>query len=167
MNITQGKTVQARSRSFRFSSLNGSLGTAIATAALLLGTTLSGTALAASSLSLDCHGKKKDFMAEPASASELSVNVVDLTDTEANLEQAAEGDDESLAPLLYLAPRVASILDDVFEGEEDTAVTEPATMAPMAESSDDAAAVTTEADDTLTVQPALLRIHRQMYRTDI
>ena len=157
MNTTQGKTVQAR------------LGAAIATtAALLLGITLSGTALAASSLSLDCHGKKKDFMAEPAPTSELSVNVVDLTDTETNLEQAAEGDDESLAPLLYLAPRVASILDDVFEGdEEDTAVTEPATMAPMAESSDDAAPVTTEADDALTVQPALLRIHRQMYRTDI
>ena len=168
METTQGKTGQARS-----GPLGRAPGGALVTAVLLLGSAVSGTALAASSLNLDCAGKNH-FMehsahADELSASELSVNVVDLTDTDSNVslaEEGPDGSDESLAPLLYLAPRVASILEDVFDAEED-AVEAPTTLAPMAERSDEDAPVVTETEDTLEVQPALLRIHRQMYRTDI
>lgn len=137
----------------------------LAALAFLLGCTISAGAMAASSLQPD-SADLQDLLSAPSSGT-LSVNVVDLSSGDAEVELERDSPDETLAPLLYLAPRVASILEDVFDAEQVVADDiQETTVAPMAESTEDTS-LAPEADDTLEVQPALMRIQRQMYRTDI
>ena len=153
----------------------------LAVAAALLACTWTATAFGASSLHTDCdHRAAKDFLSPSAANDELSVSVVDLTDDdsdiglERSIDQAANAE-ESIAPLLYLAPRVESILDDVFhEGSDKTdnaASAQKTSLAPMADTGDkvDESAVpqSPDVENALEVQPALMRIQREMYRTDI
>ena len=111
--------------------------------------------------------------------------MVDLTDDDSaiGLERPIEeafNAEEAIAPLLYLAPRVESILDDVFhEGSDksDLGAAQKTSHAPMADIGDtgdmgdsiDEPAVqqSPDAENALEVQPALMRIQREMYRTDI
>lgn len=137
----------------------------------------SGSALAATNANIDC-GRDSSFIDDNATT-ELSVNVVDLskvkgeTDFERPRDASEDADDTSLAPLLYLAPRVESILDDVFDEnaveELDAAASTDAesSMAPIAESAQPSAEEPKAEVQELDIAPALLRIQREMYRTDI
>ncbi len=156
----------------------------LAVAAALLACTWTATAFGASSLHTDCdHRAAKDFLSPSAPKDELSVSVVDLTDDdsaiglERSIDEGADAEG-SIAPLLYLAPRVESILDDVFhEGSDKTdsaAAAQKTSLAPMADMGDigdnvDEPTVpqSPEVENALEVQPALMRIQREMYRTDI
>ena len=83
-----------------------------------------GNAVAASSLPTDCDRSAKSFLSSSAHDAELTISAVDLSDTDTQIGSKrkldnAGAEDASLAPLLYLAPRVESILDDVFESESE------------------------------------------------
>lgn len=141
----------------------------------------SGAAVAATPCSLADYARADAVL--PAGEEvpiELDINVADLTPTaEAELKELVgdrEGDDESVAPHLYLGPRVASIVRDVF-GESASAEAGGAnpigvTMPPLAEVKNPEPAATSEktpkedaAGDDEIYSP--LRLQRQMYRTDI
>jgi len=109
----------------------------------------------------------------------LTVEVVDLTD----VSESAEGSDgltESAAPWLFLTPRVASILQDVFgDNDGSDAKTAAETVEPetQADSEDTASSPVAgnvrpsqvaEPESPLYEHNAILpRFQRQMYRTDI
>ncbi len=138
-----------------------------------------GSALAATNANIDC-GRDSSFIND-AETTELSVNVVDLSQVkgEADFERprdvATNADDTSLAPLLYLAPRVESILDDVFdenaveelEAAASNDVESESSIAPVAESAQPSAEEPKADGQELDVAPAILRVQREMYRTDI
>lgn len=143
----------------------------------LLACSWGATAFGASSLNIDCDRSANGYLSRSAASDELSVSMVDLTadDSTVGLERSiddAVDADESIAPLLYLAPRVASILDDVFDEDKSAAGPIPATqkpsVAPMADSADEPAVKQHDVENSLIeVHPALMRIQREMYRTDI
>ena len=131
---------------------------------------LGSSAVALGASSVDCDRSTRDL----SSNDELAVTVVDLTDGETNIGierslDAASADDESIAPHLYLTPRIASILDDVFQEESATSdQSTDAAMTPIAGSDEASKAPQPDTDDpTVDVQPAIIRLHREMYRTDI
>lgn len=159
--------------------------------ALVAGSLLSTSASAANHVRSHCQGT--DDLRSTEESPVLTVNVVDLGDRlgepkqDDNLDLLSAHPDDSLAPLLYLGPRVASILENVFDDDSDDGAfsdrpvsdssveklldqaaraNKPSSMAPIAERRDDAAI---EVSDRamLEVEPAYLKIHRQMYRTDI
>ncbi len=141
----------------------------------------SATAIAASHLDINCM---ESTVLHPESEREelLEIDVVDLT-TSATAEMPELGATDAVAmkdtnaPHLYLGPRVATIVRDVF-GEEESAVAEELTdrpeltpasnLSPLVERTDP---VPDPADDgALSSEEAgysPLRIHREMYRTDI
>ncbi len=148
---------------------------------------LSGGALAASSFGVDCDRSGADLLTTTESAAdELSVSVVDLTDDESaigintTLDDAADAD-SSAAPLLFLAPRVASIVEDVF-GDSRAGrdlvlprradISRSRSIAPLADSADEpseppSAKPESGLEAQPAAKPALPRIQREMYRTDI
>lgn len=150
----------------------------LALATLVVGLGGTGSALGATTGPVPCE-RNPAFFDKTIDDRDLTVAPVDLSKSEtvADFERAADqkrtSADASLAPLLYLAPRVESILDDVFDQESDAAETAEAveesgqSVAPIADSSTpNADELSTEAQP-LDVEPALLRIQREMYRTDI
>jgi hypothetical protein len=137
----------------------------------------SSAAIAASSFEIDC-GELGSPRSAPADVTDkLDFRVVDLTSGAESglddLEGLTSADDASAAPHLYLGPRVANIVRDVFG---DTNPDRPAAVAgplgvgleALAESNRDTneAAVETDVDDD-DAPYSPLRIHREMYRTDI
>ena len=118
-------------------------------------------------------------VAEPT----LNITVVDLTDDAAadlkELNRAPTSADESAAnsaPLLFLAPRVETIVREVFSNEEDAMDEDTGrAMPPLADVQEvELKPLTTdEEDDVFEVFPSEvegyspLRIYREMYRTDI
>ncbi|MGH8166165.1 MAG: hypothetical protein ACREQ1_02940 [Woeseiaceae bacterium] len=108
----------------------------------------------------------------------LTVEVVDLSDVSDSAE-ASDGLTESAAPWLFLTPRVASILQDVFgdndgsDAEAAAEAVEPAqadraetASSPVAENVRPAQVA--EPESPLYEHNAILpRFQRQMYRTDI
>lgn len=136
-------------------------------------------ALAASSFEIDCHQHRDAHATAESDLTELDLTVVDLTtpDETAMKEAPLIVDDEAgAAPVLDLGPRVATLVRDIFGVSElDEAFGEPAdpkdlTMAPLAENGDDSVSRETLPDsdadaDDLPYSP--VRVHREMYRTDI
>lgn len=109
----------------------------------------------------------------------LRIESVDLSDVAGSSEDTADDLTESVAPLLFLTPRVASILQDVF-GDSDAAATDASaveveTAGPTREDAASSPVVDNAASGR--AQPAaspmyenaaiLPRFQRQMYRTDI
>jgi hypothetical protein len=117
----------------------------------------------------------------------LVADLVDLSDLDDSPSSAAP---ETVAPLLYLAPRVASIFADVFgdsdpadtvgaeaadanstEAEQDLADEDAASTSPVAgnvNSSNVNSSDGSEPVSPMYENAAILpRFHRQMYRTDI
>ena len=144
------------------------LSQALAVGALSL---VSMSALAASGVSMKSGTVGTRALVEK---SELSVTLVDLTDADkAGIDQPladVERDPEGGAPYLYLAPRIESILEDVF-AEDDTNEDEvgDSAMTRLAETSDDRLPATEAVDteESADVEPVVLEIKREMYRTDI
>lgn len=151
----------------------------VATALLMAGWAASASA-AANVLTFGEHmaGELQDLEVAPQP---LVADLVDLSDLDDSEAGAAP---ETVAPLLYLAPRVASIFADVFGDSEPTdAVAEAAdansTEAEQDLADEDAASTSPVAgnvnssDGSEPVSPLyenaaiLPRFHRQMYRTDI
>ncbi len=137
-------------------------------------------ALAASGFEIDCNDHAPAAAAVDHSISELDLTVVDLTtpDKVAMDEAPLIVDEEAgNAPVLDLGPRVATLVKDVFgvselDAEFEAAVESPEVpMAPLAENGDEVAGDEAlgqgdiQSDDGLPYSP--LRIHREMYRTDI
>ena len=146
--------------------------------ALILSLGLNAAAFGASNMGDECD--HKSFMRPAADTDELALSVVDLTNTkdEAAISAPPESvsDEASPAPLLFLTPRVESIVDDVFaEGvnqlTEDSEADAPSGMTPLADSIDEpvTAPAADPIDDTqpLDLRHLLPSIQRQMYRTDI
>ena len=138
----------------------------------LLSVACGGAAMAAPCAAAACDSERADRLLNP-----LTVRPVDLADAAAPEEAATPaGATESLAPLLFLAPRVTSILEDVFAMDPDTGTT-PGEMAPgedaeaaeaplrspVAGSAPGARAAAPETDQA----SPLPKYQRQMYRTDI
>jgi hypothetical protein len=106
----------------------------------------------------------------------LTVEVVDLSDVSASPE-SSDNLTESVAPLLFLTPRVATILQDVFDDSDRAKpVADPvlATDSPKKQEAaaspvvDNAGAERTEPSLPMYEHAAILpRFQRQMYRTDI
>lgn len=138
---------------------------------------------AAASNSFDDCDPMTEAVDAHAAVPSLSVRIVDLdTSADGNSLGAAtdrdEGDRDSVAPLLYLTPRVNSIVRDVFTvaGSSDstdelsqTIDPEAAAPPPIAGSTrhrpDEEIETVAEEDDDL--RPELSRLQRRMYRTDI
>jgi len=135
-------------------------------------------ASAASDTLTDCDRMERELRSLAVSPDTLAAEVVDLTvggDKEAlvgNFDRA-EPDTELQAPVLYLAPRLDTIVRDVFDAVavdhgspaavDDEAAIPDAEVAhpPLADSA------TEPRDPDAERQVATPRFQRQMYRTDI
>ncbi len=118
-----------------------------------------GAALAAPCADGDCCNAPGDFARHEPS---LSVRAVDFA--EADHADAAGAD--TAAPLLYLTPRVASILEQVFgdDGGAAAETEEPVSLPPVAQQDAERYDPSLPAD---AATPPLPKFQRQMYRTDI
>jgi hypothetical protein len=109
---------------------------------------------------------------------QLRVEVVDLSDVSGSSDDSSDNLTESVAPLLFLTPRVATILQDVF-GDSDgarqvdkatPAKAQPEQQRPASSPVVDNARAedSAEAVSPIYEHAAILpRFQRQMYRTDI
>lgn len=111
----------------------------------------------------------------------LRVESVDLSDVAGSSEDTADDLTESVAPLLFLTPRVASILQDVFGDSDDDVTTDVAAvevgMAGPKNREEAASSPVVDNAASERAEPAvspmyenaaiLPRFQRQMYRTDI
>lgn len=137
-------------------------------------------ALSASGFEIDCHNRGTAPAVEPID--DLDLTVVDLSTPETTLPEDAPlvvDADAGSAPVLNLGPRVATQVRDIFGASalEESLGASPlpdprsATMAPLAEIVEDSNSGTPlvdaegDSDDSLPYSP--LRVHREMYRTDI
>ena len=143
-------------------------GCAALAATLVLSVGWSSTALGATSSLVPCDQVARDLTSLDVAVDALSVNLVDHVTTElepGSFETESDATD-TLAPLLYLTPRVATILRDVFApATENQAldVEEEIQTSPLADSDDE----TSPADAAEEREIALPRFQRQMFRTDI
>jgi hypothetical protein len=129
---------------------------------------LSATAHAASSFIVPCDQVGRDLKSLAVPVDALTVDVVDHipTNPDAIDEQSAITD--SVAPVLYLTPRVTNILRDVFgmTAEELTQQTpQHPSSSPLAGSDKKSAA--SDAADAAVETSELPRPQQQMLRTDI
>ena len=140
-----------------------------ATLALSAGWTTA--ALGATSSLVPCDQVARDLTSLDVTVAALSVDLVDHVTTEpkpGSFESIDANSDttDTMAPLLYLTPRVASILRDVFEPA--TAIQpldsdEDLQTSPVAESVDESRSAAAEDENEIN----LPRFQRQMFRTDI
>ena len=143
-------------------------GCAALAATLVLSAGWSSTALGATSSLVPCDQVARDLTSLDVAVDALSVNLVDHVTTElepGSFETESDATD-TLAPLLYLTPRVATILRDVFApATENQAldVEEEIQTSPLADSDDE----TSPVDAAQEREIALPRFQRQMFRTDI
>jgi len=143
-------------------------GCAALAATLVLSAGWSSTALGATSSLVPCDQVARDLTSLDVAVDALSVNLVDHVTTElepGSFETESDATD-TLAPLLYLTPRVATILRDVFApATENQAldVEEEIQTSPLADSDDE----TSPVDAAEEREIALPRFQRQMFRTDI
>lgn len=128
-----------------------------------------GAATAAPCADEDCRDLLRGLISPPLALHAPSVRTVDLGDVDSADPASAAA--TSVTPLLYLAPRVASVLEEVFGDERSTAAPELPTAelppAPLA-----GARAVDESEGYTPLAPAdnageLPKFQRQMYRTDI
>lgn len=141
---------------------------AAARATLILLVAWCGAAQGATESVVRCDNQVRDLTSLKVSSEALSVSSVDHSNA-AELESRSEAT-EANAPFLYLAPRVASLLRDVFQlAEEDTSAdnTEEVPSSPVADSVEkngqgDGIEPAIRSSDEI-----LPRYQLQMYRKDI
>jgi hypothetical protein len=141
------------------------------TVILLAGCGLSLNALAASDKVIDCKNIVKTAESFDVPVQQLSISVVDhfpdpTTDTTESLDLAST-DAQNLAPILRLTPRVASMLDRVFETDSTESSSSELSEAtsPVADqlSERDEVAQKADADEEL----KLPNVQQRMFRNDI
>jgi hypothetical protein len=145
----------------------------------------SASASAAVNALTSCDQVAREMQSLEVVADPLVAVLVDLSDLEQSPEDSVRSP-ETVAPLLFLAPRVASILDDVFGDSEFADADQTADDAASAQGRDQHSLNEKEREATSPVagnvsssdvsqppsslyeQAAILpRFQRQMYRTDI
>jgi hypothetical protein len=139
----------------------------------LLASAWTSPVLAAARTSVGCDKVAQDL--QSLDVDTLAIEVVDLS----GVSEAPEKSDEladSVAPLLFLTPRVATILEDVFGDSDDEAEAVEEAKAQLAETKQAKPATSPVVDNTSTPDldapmyenaAILPRFQRQMYRTDI
>ena len=138
---------------------------------------------AASVIEIDCNEEHPTLSRSITAADELDIRGIDLSaPTAASLDAiealSSSPDEGSAAPHLYLGPRVATIVRDVFGDDlpseqpfdpvDSPLGVGPAPVADRNHSDEPAISVDVDTDDA--ADPGAyspLRIHREMYRTDI
>jgi hypothetical protein len=141
---------------------------------VLLAAAWSSPGLAAAHAAIGCDRVAEDLRS--LNVDSLTVEVVDLSDVSASPENS-DNLTESVAPLLFLTPRVATILQDVFDDSDRAKpIADPvlATDSPKKQETaaspvvDNAGAERAEPSLPMYEHAAILpRFQRQMYRTDI
>ena len=123
-----------------------------------------GTVTAAPCAASDCDLERVEGLLNP-----LTVRPVDLADAAAPDEAATPAAaTESLAPLLFLAPRVTSILEDVFEADAGAGAAEgEAPLRSPVAGTDGASSGPRKSSPEADQASVLPKYQRQMYRTDI
>ena len=147
------------------------------TALSLLAAAWSAPGHAAAHLDVGCDRVAKDF--ETLDSGSLEIQVVDLSDVSDSSPGDTDDLTKSVAPFLFLTPRVTSILQDVF-GDSGKPAAAPETKAAVAEEAQATAPSASPVVDNAStseftgpVSPLyengaiLPRFQRQMYRTDI
>lgn len=146
---------------------------ALLTGLALLSLACGGMVPAAPCAAVDCDVPGTESLLHP-----LTLRPVDLAHAMAADEAAGPAAaTQSLAPLLFLTPRVTSILEDVFEADAGPQAAEtaaagegeaPATSlrSPLAET-DGAASAARDSSPETDHASVLPKYQRQMYRTDI
>lgn len=153
----------------RSPSINAGFGTTFYVALLMAGLMCGGTAVGATTTKADCGTFSKSVTQRENPVEALSINLVDHAriekkDAAIDALEASAANSESAAPFLYLTPRVASVLQDIFDAARtDTVelIEQEVISSPVADvdKSVDAEAVDGEVDLPL--------LQRQMFRTDI
>lgn len=147
----------------------------------LLAIACAGTASAAPCAAANCDVAARELKGVGLPLGELTIRSVDLGDAGVGDEPGAASVTESMAPLLFLAPRVTSILEDVFaaDGLADAASEggavegeasrddgpEALRRSPVAET--DSASVGRAPSLETDHASILPKYQRQMFRTDI
>jgi hypothetical protein len=140
-------------------------------ATLVLSTGWSTVALGATSSLVPCDQVARNLTSLDVAVAALSVDLVDHVTTEpkpgsfASIETNSDTTD-TRAPLLFLAPRVATMLRDVFEpaaANQPLDSDEDLQTSPVAESNDETRSADAEDENEID----LPRFQRQMFRTDI
>lgn len=139
----------------------------------LLAAAWSSPGLAAARSSVGCDKVAHDL--QRLDIDTLAIEVVDLSDVSGSPEKPDELAD-SVAPLLFLTPRVATILENVFGDSEDAEAADQSQPVKSGEARPATSPVVDNAnapDMDAAVSPMyenaaiLPRFQRQMYRTDI
>lgn len=145
--------------------------------ALLSGCGLSLNAFAASEKVIDCENMARNAESLDVPVQELSVNVVDhfpaaTAESDETLDLAS-ADAQNLAPVLLLTPRVAAMLDRVFDSDnaESSSTDANEARSPVA---DRLARQDAVDEDRVLMQDAdadedleLPNVHQRMFRNDI
>jgi hypothetical protein len=137
-------------------------------ATLMLSAGWSTTALGATSALVRCDQVARDLTSLEVTVAALSVDLVDhvVTELDPGSFEPESDTTDSMAPLLYLTPRVATILRDVFApAAENRALDgkEEVQTSPLADSDDKTRSADAGAENAVD----LPRFQRQMFRTDI
>jgi len=157
--------------------------------ALLLVCGWNAAALGATGPASDCQELSKSLKSLETPVIELSFTLVDLPETDVELGlvtpsepiRAVDSTADSTAPYLFLTPRVASMLREVFDDASDKEVSElvlttpssvgsrkESVLPPVAEGTSGQSPLTTlEEIELSTPVQAIPRFQRPMYRTDI
>lgn len=149
--------------------------TSLVAAALLLVGSWSSQAIGASWSKSDCP-ESSDKTQPEMTLDTLMLDPVDHTaiepgHTEFDDAAVADATSEQVTPFLYLAPRVASAIRDVFGEDKDQAEAEESPTSPLAER-DDVTPYPSSVDNKLPEtgdldSASLPQLQRQMYRIDI
>lgn len=148
----------------------------LAWAGLLLTVAFAGAALAAPCARDDCRNAPRELKSPHVPLQGPTVRIVELRDVDAAEDPSAAALSDSMAPLLYLTPRVTSILEEVFDdpvppanADPETAPEPPVAKAEPSPEGDPerygplSQADNAQADDAFQVP----KFQHQMYRTDI
>ena len=139
----------------------------------LLSTGWCATALGASSSLVPCDEAGTDLQSLEVAVSDLTVNVVDhmMTSGDAAIGEVLDpsaGVRDSATPVLFLTPRITTILRGVFDTDSNAATSDEASDADAPAPSAQSEATEKLAPVTLIDQAAEIpRFQRQMYRKDI
>jgi len=140
-------------------------------ATILMGSGWSTGALGATTTEEECDAlrnlQRLEAPAEALSASQVDHVSIDADASSIESLEASSASSETGAPFLYLTPRVASVLRDIFDATRDEQVRE-ISSSPIAETEDinDFSEFMDESP-VVESEAGLPLLQRQMYRTDI
>ena len=142
--------------------------------AAVAGLLVSGVSGAATWSERDCKDGLHEATLDSDHFEELVLTPIDHGNLDTVVENPVEADDDQSTPFLYLSPRVANVLRDVFAvADEEEAVAEADGSVSAAETVEDIDAASLEIDEETMTPPVssdvevIPLIQRQMYRIDI